>query len=697
MRRKLFFCAVILLGAVFLVLEISPDLFVPGEAAADGQVCEHRGKVLSIKEKDDSHILVLMDERGFRVRLTCYDDIEEPWTLIGRVMEYSSVLTPGDPARNPYGFDYRKYLRSEGVFLQGRLRGYSLIPGKAAFPDRVKACLFRLRHAFSDLVPEESRGILQGMLFGDTGSLDEETYEEFRRNGTAHVLAVSGLHIGLIYSLMERISGGKKGPLSLSVMAAVLLGYGTLSMWRPSVIRAEIMAGLKTAAKYLRLRYDSTTAMSLAAIILILRNPYVVWGAGFQMSFLAILSINTLVPHMPEKVPDSIAQTLAVSLALMLYQARTFNYLSPLSFLINIPIIYLAGIAIPASLLTFILYGIFFAAGAVRMFPGSALVPALSVMDLTVRLNEMLSFGGIFSFDVISPPVYMAVFITVLVFFGLSEYAEILKLRKRKETLGKILIIIAFASVLSGVLLREPVARDQVIFVDVGQGACTHIREGSTDVLIDGGGSSTVNKGRDVLKPYLLKTGSRDCDLALATHEDMDHIKGLEELCDCFRVGRFVQGSEAGDRYVLGDKVYIETLWPLDAGDEPQENGNSSVFMINYQGVRILVTGDLDIPGEEEMIAHYRRLGQEGKLRADVLNVGHHGSATSTGDELLDTVKPEVAVIQVGRNNYGHPSEEVLDRLRNRGISVLRNDLSGAVGLRISGGKIEEIHLMIAP
>ena len=117
--------------------------------------------------------------------------------------------------------------------------------------------------------------------------------------------------------------------------------------------------------------------------------------------------------------------------------------------------------------------------------------------------------------------------------------------------------------------------------------------------------------------------------------------------------------------------------------------------MIKYRGVRVLITGDLDEEGERRMIEYYETIGRPGALKCDVLNLGHHGSKTSTSDAFLDAARPKLAVIQVGRNNYGHPSPEVLDRLKERGIRYFRNDLNGAIGIRITKKGIKGIHTML--
>lgn len=699
MRRKLFLTAVILTGAVFLLSGFFPDMWVPEAAKEDVTAVYHDGTVLSVRQKQDHYILELKDPAGFKVRLNIYEEIKDSWDLIGTRISYKAKLASGDPARNPHCFDYRKYLRSSDIFLTGTIKTYKVISARKPLTLKYASLLSRTREAFSLRLPESSGGMITGMLFGDTGEIEDEVYEDFRRNGTAHILAVSGLHIGLLYSIYEKISRGRTSPLSMIVLVFLMYSYGTLSLWRPSVIRAEMMIVMKTLARAYQLRYDSLTAMSAAAILLIFNNPYVVYGIGFQMSFLAIISINIISARLPEKVPKTLAQAISVNISMILYQAYVFNYISPLAVLINIPVLYLAGIAIPAAFAAFVVYALTYALGGGTMIP-VFYIPASSVTDMMVWLNSLMTFGGRSALDVTSPPAIVPALAIGLILFLCSEYSGILKLRGLVDKTMLIILVIGVSSAITWVMLYEPISHDEVVFVDVGQGACTHIRCGSNDCLIDGGGSRTADMAKRTLKPYLLKNGARDCDLTLATHEDMDHIKGLEELESAMKVKNFIVGSVAGTVYRMGDEVFIETLWPLELKEgQKQENAESSVFMIHYGTVRILVTGDLDKEGEHAMAAYYTGLGQSGKLRADVLNVGHHGSKTSTSGEFLDLVKPRLAVVQVGRNNYGHPSDEVLKRLEERGITVLRNELSGAVGLDIRhrGGawEIASVHTML--
>ncbi len=698
MRRKLFLIAVILTVAAFLLSGFFPDIWVPDNAAEDASITEHEGTVLSLRNKTDHYIVELKDKRSFRVRINYYDDLNDPWDIIGCRIKYRALLKYGDPARNPHCFDYRKYLRSSGVFLTGTANSFVITNMERDLFSRYSSFLASIRNGFENSLPKSSRGMITGMLFGDTSGIEENIYEDFKKNGTAHILAVSGLHIGLLFSVYEKITGGREGAAGTALLFFMMYSYGTLAFWSPSVIRAEMMIGMKTVAKIKELRYDSLTAMSAAAVLLIVRNPYVIFGLGFQMSFLAIISINIISSKLPDKIPKTLTQALSVNISMILYQAYLFNYISPFAVLINIPVLYLAGIAIPAAFFNFIFYAFAFASGN-GVLNKFLCIPASSVTEMMVWLNSFLTFGGRSSFDVISPPLFVPAFAIGSLLFLCSEYSGILKIRGLAGKTALMILVIAVSSCVTGAMLYEPVGHDEIVFVDVGQGACTHIRAEGKNVLIDGGGSRDKNLGEKVLKPYLLKNNSDCVDLSIATHEDMDHIKGLEELAECFKAEKPIIRCSAGENFKITDDVLIETLWPVEKTEGTQGNEESSVFLICYQGIKVLVTGDLDMNGEKKMIAYYKSQGSVEKLKADVLNVGHHGSHNSTSDELLDIVSPSIAVIQVGRNNYGHPKDEVLKRLKDHGIKIFRNDQMGAIGIDIddSYGKyaVKAVHVMI--
>ena len=266
------------------------------------------------------------------------------------------------------------------------------------------------------------------------------------------------------------------------------------------------------------------------------------------------------------------------------------------------------------------------------------------------------------------------------------------------------------------ILTFNTFGNDEIIFLSVGQGDAVHIRTEEHDLMIDGGGNRDYNVGRNILRPYLLKNDTDDLDMALVTHLHTDHYLGISQLNEVFPIGRIgisdiydidelnnneadtVGQSEtagllpenitqisAGDRISIDENVYVEPVWPVlnRAGEisTDDENENNMVFIVNYGNLRVMITGDLVEEEEHRMVQYYRGTDM---LKCDILKVGHHGSRTSSGEEFLDAVDPRIAVISVGLNNmYGHPHQQTLDRLVERGIRVYRTDLDGAVGLDI--------------
>jgi competence protein ComEC len=181
-------------------------------------------------------------------------------------------------------------------------------------------------------------------------------------------------------------------------------------------------------------------------------------------------------------------------------------------------------------------------------------------------------------------------------------------------------------------------------------------------------------------------------DLAMATHLHMDHYKGLEELAEFYPVRQTRTGLTAGEVVRISERVWIETLWPLeiDSSEGQESNETCSVFMIHYDDWKILITGDLDEAGELKMVEYYEETGMKERLKANILKVGHHGSATSTSDIFLDAVAPEIAVFQVGaNNNYGHPSDITVEKIQKRGIMIRRNDYNGAIGFSFQDDRID--------
>ncbi|MBR3396056.1 MAG: MBL fold metallo-hydrolase, partial [Firmicutes bacterium] len=313
--------------------------------------------------------------------------------------------------------------------------------------------------------------------------------------------------------------------------------------------------------------------------------------------------------------------------------------------------------------------------------------------------------GG--SWSMPAPPIGLLCFYYALFFYWFSEGRAVL-LRKGRQraaallciamTLGSCLLPFCFGA---GELLPWRYPRRDIVFVDVGQGDCIHLSSGGTNVLVDGGGSAMKNVGEETLLPYLLKNGVRGLEMAVVTHPDLDHCKGIKELSQVMPIRTIVfpavyrndisvtQGYRAqqflflgrGDEIRFGDAVF-QLLTPYRDGRVPAQtedrNETCIAGMLETKDLKILLTADMTDQTEQWLLAD----GSD--VDADILKVAHHGSAYSSREDFVSAVSPRFAVISCGRNNsYGHPAERITAMLAEMGVEMLRTDLSGAVGVTL--------------
>lgn len=701
------------------------------------------------------------------------------------VIRVTGKLSIPEPSRNPNTFDYRKYLKTKGIYTTIWAEDITYLNRDRG---SIGARLFMARQSFIDDVSrrcgEDCAHLLKAILFGDKGSLDDDTVEIFQKNGTAHILAVSGLHVGMVYALIVWIwnsvgrlipgTGGRRGWAFLVFTGTMLASYTILAGFSPSVVRAVLMIILHIFATMSGRYYDLKSATMAVFLAALLVDPFILFQSSFQMSFLAIFSISILLPYLRGFLTGSILACASVQLGLMPYMIYQFNWLSTAAILINIPVIFIAGLIVPLGI------GSFGVSILTCLLPGNIMSNVLTVIpnkligilcEIMVRLNEICCVDPVTAIRVSSPSVWLVVaFYLGLVAFA-TEAGRLRIKRMGKSVAYAQAVIVLMVSLVIGASIDDGFRKMDMVFVDVGQGDCMHIRVnsdlklpggvnlgvGTKNYLIDGGGSDDYNVGRKTLKPYLLKNGVRTVDGAFVTHLHTDHYKGicelaregmvkrifvyeanrlrLREICDetgldprqisflhaghCVNLGagsssdtNRQEPDDSGPEQIRQEPDdSLQVLWPPPKteadyaemiSDEENENAASLIMRVELDGVSLLATGDMGEDGEREVIAFARAWPdtpqqREGSaIRADILKVGHHGSKYSTCDEFLDAVSPGLAVIQVGKSNtYGHPTPEVLARLAGREIPVYRNDMQGAIGFRISDGRIKEVRTMI--
>lgn len=669
----------------------------------EGNTAAVTGRVVSIVKKDDEYFKLqlsdvsIISDNGARsykkkILVNVYSDIADYRTVLwDRVYITGEVSMPKERS-NPGTFDYRRYLKSIGIRCIITAENIENVKKAGGIAALLKSAKCRTADIFESALGDDS-AVVMGLLFGETSGIDEDIIETFRRGGTAHVLAVSGLHLGLLYSFLCRFKRKKRSiPADIAIVLA-LSAYTALAGFTASVVRACLMIFIHIAGNHLNRRYDLISSTCVSMIIILAVNPMQIYSAGFQMSFLAVITLGIMIPLIQKKIKGILLPMIAVQTGMVPYTMYVFNYVSLTSVISNIPVYFIAAAMIPAGISVI----------AFCWLPVIA-KPAAMITGLFVKLllwcNDFTYMGGVFTFDVASPSVIFLAVYYIFIFYMCSEAGQIALIRRNYKKIAAVFAAAVICGAGCSVYLSDGFEKTDMVFVDVGQGDCLHIKAGGKNLLIDGGGSFNYNVGKSTLKPYLLKNGVTKIDMAIATHLHTDHYQGLKELSQTYRIkklGVYEANSvnenhlkkefktdeilylAAGDVINMGRNVSVEVLSP-DRGnplDEKDENKNSLVLRVNVKGSSVLMTGDIDEKGEKTLIA-------DTDIKADILKIAHHGSRYSSCEKFIAVAAPKIAVIQVGKNTYGHPSEEVIKRLEEHKITVLRNDEQGAVGIRVN-------------
>ncbi len=630
-----------------------------------------------------------------KVLVTTYSKIVNPETLVGRKVRVTGDIKIPSGKRNPNSFNYRLYLKTEGIsaiFEVDGSKNISVIDKKGGF----RGYLFEKKFEFLTMLEEkigpEEAGIIRALIFGDKSGIDEESLMKFQNNGVIHILAVSGLHISMIYGFCVLIFGSVRKKSTCIVIFVVLLSYGFLADFTPSVMRAMVMIGTHVFASIRFHRYDMLTATGFSALVLLILNPLDLFSLGFQLSFGAttLLSLFIELSKRREKGRwiDNMMPVILLQVFMIPFTAYTFNYVSIISIFANIPIVFIASIGVPLGMSCFI-----------ASLLGETLFVILSapikvVGRIMIELNELFYVENITSISLVSPPLWFVILFYLMTFIIFCEWGLIRRMRKEYMQLAILSLGIFCISLSVGNLLADNYKNIKYVFVDVGQGDCIHIKSPTgKNILVDGGGSFNYDVGRKTVMPYLLKNGVNEIDLAIVSHLDTDHVGGIISLAEEGLIKQVAVYSGVdkenenykklkentnviylteGDSVDIDKGLNIDILGPAREKIGENENNNSLITMFEYEGERLLLPGDIDEEVEKDLASNY-------DLNSHILKITHHGSKTGTSEVFVEAVNPQIAVIQVGENGYGHPADRVIELCRKKGIIVYRNDENGAI------------------
>lgn len=643
-----------------------------------------------------------------------------------RITFFATLRQPGSFG-NPGAFDYAGYLRSKGITVTGRLKSHRLIRTRDGGEGRTAAQRFRdgvARLVHSRFAEngrlDPSGALLLSCLTGERRYLPQGTLDELRSAGLGHLLAISGLHIGLLGGLVAGMLAFLRLPIRFRrcALTVFFIAYHQLCAAGPSLTRAAVAAVLLFTGGALGLRARPLNCVAGAGLGILVFDPLMVHDTGFQFSFAATIAILVITPVMirfdapqpgrrppPLRLPLALAAaSFAVFVGIAPLQAARFNQATPLAVVTNIA----AGPLLWATLAAGVccLFAEL-AAGPAPWFVGILFDGAAAAAGLVVRLSARAVFrlARITApFGISLPAPGPAVVCACYACLSLAWLTAGSRLVRRRFTAVLLIWCAPCLLVLCLALGRTPPPGDmlRVSFLDVGQGDSTIIECPDGSVLVIDGGAApptgTLDLGRMVVSPALWHHGIHHLEMIVLTHGHGDHAGGLAALIDAFRPRRMLAGRLL-DRNLPAAAAALHSasrrncsLTPLHRGmtlrrggldlvvlhppppGEPRAGNNdpnnqSLVLLLRHGGVRMLFTGDLEAEGERLLLSSpLARLARN----CDVLKVGHHGAPDASCREWLEHVSPQVAVISAGRwNRFGHPDPRLAGRLAGTGCRLM--------------------------
>ncbi|MDX9734035.1 MAG: DNA internalization-related competence protein ComEC/Rec2 [Thermoanaerobaculia bacterium] len=582
--------------------------------------------------------------------------------------------------------------------------------GAIGVPARLhRAASRRLEEGLEGASPgeREAAALAGALVLGETDRLSPATVSAFRDGGVAHVLAISGLHVGLL-ALGLTAALGPFRPRPLTRDAIVLLAtvaFAAFTGGRAPVLRAALMIGLYLGARLLGRPTSPGQVFGLSALVLLAHDPSRLFDVGFLLTYAAVFGISALSPvfarplreRLPVPLADGLAATLGAELCVFPIQAAVFHVVPFVALVSNLLVVPVASVFLFAAVLHLPLL----LAGPV--VASLALAPLALLSDAMLGLLRLLDSVG--AVRVVPTPSFA---VAALLALFLAAAGVLRRRGPRRAALGGAVALVFLVSARPSSAARRGEAR--LIALDVGQGDSFLVVTEKGRVLVDGGGTfdAAYDFGRTRLLPRLAALGAVSFDAVVLSHPHPDHSRGLVALLRLVPVGRLylprgaprnpfldetlaaasggrppVEALAAGDRFRAAG-VEFDVLHPgAESYPRAPENNGSLVVGVRLGSRRVLLTGDVEERAEADLVAR----GLD--LAADVLKVPHHGSRTSTSAELLGAVRPRIALVSAGRRNrFGHPGREVIERLESSGTRVFRTDRHGDVELLFRDGRI---------
>lgn len=586
-------------------------------------------------------------------------------------LRLNGELEEAEGSKDIYSFDYKQYLKSKNVNYIIKIDKITLISKEKSFFKGIKCFLLK----------RNSNPYIKAFIFGNNKSIITDVMSSYQEIGISHLFAISGMHIGLLTLVISKLlmKLNIKEKYIFIIISLFLFFYLFITGVSPSILRAIFFYLFFSINKIYNLNIKGVNIFMLIFSISLLVNPYYIHEVSFLYSYtisFSILLVGNKISNGSyfKRLFLTSLISFIVSFPITIYFFNQINILSVFYNMLFVP--FISMIVFPLSIITYIIP---FFEPIFNVF--------ISLMEFLALKFNSISFSKLI-FPSLSRYYYILYIIGVIIFiyFYNKKIISVLPI-----------LLLALFNYLYPVFFNQ----NYLMFLDVGQGDSILIHSKDKTMLVDTGG--VINYSREkwqerkneksltnyVTIPVLKKLGIRKIDYLVLTHGDFDHMGEALKLIKQYRVEdiylnqgnfnllekkvikkyRHVYQIREKEEIVLGNINIVQINKEFS-----DENDSSSILLMYYKNKKILLTGDASKKSEEYILNKYNI----GKI--DVLKIGHHGSKTSTSDELLEELRPSLVIISCGKNNrFNHPHKETIDKLKEYRIKYLRTDISGTI------------------
>lgn len=609
-------------------------------------------------------------------------------------------IEPGDTVSGSFrmrvttraGQEPSSYYQGKGIFLLAYQKGEIEINNHPkSLRDAPAVLRNRIQRILEEFIPSDCVAFAKALLLGDTSELTYETDTNLKVSGIRHVVAVSGLHISIFFSILSLVTLRKRF-LSAAAGIPLLFLFAAVAGLTPSVTRACIMSALMLIAQLTNREYDGPSALAFAVLVMLIFNPYCISSVSFQLSVASVAGILLFAPGIQErltvglegkkgrgvaflrKLAAGVAVTLAAQALAVPLCAYYFGMVSLVGVVTNLLVLWVVSVIFCLLAAVCVLSLLWGKLAAAVGFAAGFLIRYVLFAAKTMAAFPLAAVYTVSPYTVIWL-VYVYALIVLCALLG-----------KRLTGAAACCAVLTLCVSLMASWLETTTSDVRFTVLDVGQGQCLLLHSEGRVYMVDCGGDSD-SRAADLAAETLLSQGYSHVDALILTHTDRDHAGGARNFMSRIRTDLLITSADAfdapadtqvvtaeQDMQIRNGNTVITVFAPVFSGES---NEMSLCVLFDTEKCDILITGDRNAFGERSLLRH------SNIPAVDILVAGHHGSKYSSSEELLAAAQPEIVCVSAGADNaYGHPAPEALERFDKFGCTVYRTDQQGTITIR---------------